>query len=199
MLETTQQYFKSIERILKDLRGHKGEARSIGQFGVWFNNYANKIDRLPILNVDEQMLQYGQYVTQQLRNASMVIKGHGVAKSVAEVEAQANAQPFGGVIGQASGISGPSYESQNGGWAYGAYGRGLGTTAAYGWAARQGAANTAYWAGRSQTRQAMQAQSTARMELKAQAGAQVQMIIEQLREAHSQMRVAMTQKYKVEF
>ena len=78
MLETTQEYYKSINHLMADLKSRKGEERTFGQVGVWFQNYAKKIDRLPILNVDEEMLQYGQYVADQLRNASMAIKGYGI-------------------------------------------------------------------------------------------------------------------------
>ena len=149
VIETTQQYYKSIERIMKDLKGHKGEARTIGQIGMWFGNYANKVDRLPILNVDEEMLQFGRYIGQQLRNCSMSIKGAGIQKGVADANADASAQPFGGVIGQ----------SVSDYYANGSYGRPVGAAAAYGWARGQGAGNTAYWAGRSEMRQAMEARA----------------------------------------
>ncbi len=102
MLETTQQYYKAIDHLLADLKSRKGEERTIGQIGVWFQSYANRVDRLPILNVDEEMLQYGQYVAQQLRNASMAIKGFGINKRVAEVNADSNAAPFGGVLGESA-------------------------------------------------------------------------------------------------
>ena len=81
------------------------------------------------------MLHYGQYVAQQLRNCSMAIKGFGINKSVAEVNADSNARPFGGVIG----------DSASAYYANGGYGRCLGAPAAYGWASREGAAGTAYW------------------------------------------------------
>ena len=102
VLETTQQYYKSVDHLLADLKSRKGEERTIGQIGVWFQSYANRVDRLPILNVDEEMLQYGQYVAQQLRNASMAIKGFGINKRVAEVNADSNAAPFGGVLGESA-------------------------------------------------------------------------------------------------
>jgi hypothetical protein len=199
VIETTQNYYKSIEHVMADLRGRKGEARTIGQIGLWFGSYANRVERLPLLNVDTDMLQYGEYVSQQLRNASMSIKGYGINKRVAEVNANNNAAPFGGAVGQAAGMGGPSYASQYGGWAYGAYGRAMGSTAAYGWASRQGAAGTAYWAGRSEMRQAMAARTQADVQLKSVAATQVQQIMEQLREAHEQIRRMMTEKYKVEF
>ena len=100
VLETTQNYYKSIDHLMADLKGRKGEAHSIGQIGLWFGSYANRVTKLPILNVDEQMLEYGQYVAQQLRDANMAIKGFGINKRVAEVNADNSAAPFGGVVGQ---------------------------------------------------------------------------------------------------
>jgi hypothetical protein len=194
VVETTQDYYKSVDRILADLRGRKGSERTIGQIGVWFGNYANKIDRLPILNVDEEMLQYGQYVAQQLRNASMAIKGYGINKRVAEESADNSAAPLGGVLGQSA-----SDYYASGAYGGGFYGRPLGLPAAYGWARNQGAAGTAYWAGRSEMRQAFAARTQADVQLKSVAATSVQQILEQLREAHEKVRVDMTKKYNVEF
>jgi hypothetical protein len=181
VLETTQAYYKSIERLQADLKGHKGQEKNIAQIGFWFEKYANRVDRLPILNVDEQMFQYGQYVAQQLRNASMAIKGFGINKSVAVFNAHASAQPFGGAVGQAW--------SQNGSLPYGAYG----------WARREGPGGVAYAAARSARRQATEARVQATAQLTSDVATQVQQIAEQLREAQEQIRVMMTKKYKVEF
>ncbi len=46
------------------------------------------------------MRQCGQYVAQQLRNASMAIKSYGINKRVAAVNADNRAAPYGGVVGQ---------------------------------------------------------------------------------------------------
>jgi hypothetical protein len=48
------------------------------------------------------MLPYGQYVAQQLRNASRAIKGYGINTRVAEVHADNSAAPYSGVVGQSS-------------------------------------------------------------------------------------------------
>jgi hypothetical protein len=194
VLETTQNYFKSIDHILKDLKSRKGDARTIGQIGVWFSNYANKVSRLPMLNVDEEMLQYGQYVTQQLRNCSTAIKGAGIAKNVADINADQSAAPLGGVLGQSA-----SNYYASGAYSGGYYGRPLGLPAAYGWAQRQGTAGTAYWAGRSEMRQAFAGRAAVSAQYKAQVGTSVQTILEQLREDRDKVRVYMTKKYNVEF
>lgn len=196
VLETTMAYYKSVDKILRDLKGRKNDARTMGQMGVWFGNYANKIDRLPILNVDERMLQYGQYVAQSLRNCSASVKGYGIQKRVGEVNADSNAAPFGGA----------NYGYDNSGYGYGGgyYGRPYyGGVGAYGWtggsAAGAAASNSLYWAGRSEMRDAMAQRTQVRTQLRAQTATQVQGIVEQLRQAHSQIRTEMTQKYQVEF
>ena len=60
-----------------------------------------------MLNVDEQMLDYGAFVADQFRNASMICKGYGIQKRAAEVNAVD------------AGVSG-SYSG--GGYRYGRYG-----------------------------------------------------------------------------
>jgi len=74
---TTQQYFNAVSKYLGDLR-HKKGARSIGQYGLWFEKYARKIDRMPILNVDPEMVDYGQDMANQLRDAVSAIQGIGI-------------------------------------------------------------------------------------------------------------------------
>ena len=69
----TKNYFESVETLLDDLGSH-GNAKSMGQIGVWFDKYADKVDRLSVLNVDPDVVEYGAFVSEQLRNASMAIK-----------------------------------------------------------------------------------------------------------------------------
>jgi hypothetical protein len=83
--EATKEYFQAIEHLFKDLADRKGEAKTIGQKGQWYDNYSRKVDRLPMLNVDEMMLNFGAYVADQFRCASMACKGFGIQKRVAQV------------------------------------------------------------------------------------------------------------------
>ena len=53
----SQTYFKSITRLLDDLRRQKPTAKTIGQVGLWLDKYARKIDRLSVLNVDDDLVQ----------------------------------------------------------------------------------------------------------------------------------------------
>ena len=57
-------YFKSTQSYLKDLRQQGGSHNSDA---YWTDRYAAKIDQLPILHVDDDLLDYGQKLTETLR------------------------------------------------------------------------------------------------------------------------------------
>ena len=92
------------------------------------------------------------------------------------MNADNTAAPFGGALG----------DSANAYYANGGYGRVLGAPAAYGWARNTGGAGTAYVAGRSQMRDAMQNRAVISTQAKAAVGTSVQAILEQMRQAHTQ-------------
>lgn len=74
----SKQYFRSIQALLDDLNADVKSSVTIGQAGVWMQKYATRIDRLPVLNVDPDALNYGAYVSQQLLAASSAVKGIGI-------------------------------------------------------------------------------------------------------------------------
>jgi hypothetical protein len=74
----TQQYFKSITKIRDDLREKAKNSKTFGQHAMWLDNWARKIDRLPIMDVDPDMLAYGNYVTSRMRDTSAALKGIGI-------------------------------------------------------------------------------------------------------------------------
>ncbi len=71
-------YFKSIQSILEDVRKESRDSVTLGQNAAWIDRWARKIDRLPILNVDNDMLDYGSKVVGHLRQASDSLKGVGM-------------------------------------------------------------------------------------------------------------------------
>jgi len=75
----TQQYFKSVVSLVDDLSGRRKSEDFVtwGQVGMWFEKYARKIDRLPILNVDPEMLDYGAFVADSFRQSENAMKGIG--------------------------------------------------------------------------------------------------------------------------
>ncbi len=83
-LLATQQYWKSLTTLMDDLRDKPSSdgVRTFGQAAMWYDKYARKIDRMPIKNVDEQLLDFGATVSSSLRNAEGVMKGVGMRTSV---------------------------------------------------------------------------------------------------------------------
>ncbi|ADB16149.1 hypothetical protein Psta_1474 [Pirellula staleyi DSM 6068] len=75
---STQQYFKAITAIRDDARRESSSSKTLGQNAMWLDNWARRIDRLPVLNVDPEMLAYGRYTTQRMRDASTALKGIGI-------------------------------------------------------------------------------------------------------------------------
>ncbi len=74
----TDAYFKSVTSILDDLGKESKDSVTLGQNAAWIDRWARKIERLPTLNVDSEMLDYGNYVVGQLRGASDAIRGIGI-------------------------------------------------------------------------------------------------------------------------
>lgn len=66
-IAASQIYYKSVVSLLDELRIKKKGRQTMGQISVWFDKYARKIDRLPIANVDPDLLNYGGYVSESLR------------------------------------------------------------------------------------------------------------------------------------
>jgi hypothetical protein len=76
--EVSKAYFQSIQHLFRDLRGDRRDAKSLGQVAGWFDIYGRRIDRLPVLGVDKDVLNYSAYVSEQLRAASSAYKGVGI-------------------------------------------------------------------------------------------------------------------------
>jgi hypothetical protein len=93
----SQQYFKSVTGLVDDLRAKpsSGQTRSINQYGTWFNRYADKIDKLPIVNVDPELLDYGVYVSTSFRSAGETIRSAGGRARVRQLETPNNYVAYG--------------------------------------------------------------------------------------------------------
>jgi len=76
----SQAYFKSVLALLDDLRTDRNKTSTHGGMdAVWMDRYARKIDRLPILNVDDDLLEWGTKTAETLRVMSSARKGAGLA------------------------------------------------------------------------------------------------------------------------
>lgn len=77
-LYATQNHFKAVNKLLDDLQTQKRDAKTWGQLGMWVDQYAKRIDRLPLVNVDSDMSKYSAAVADDLRQISSSIKGSGI-------------------------------------------------------------------------------------------------------------------------
>lgn len=64
MAKNSLAYFQETQELMKDLRQKAGSYTSDA---YWIDRYAGKIDRLPILHVDDELLDYGQKLSETLR------------------------------------------------------------------------------------------------------------------------------------
>lgn len=81
-LYATQNHFKAVNKLLDDLFAQKRNAATWGQLGTWVAQYAQRIDRLPLVNVDPDMTKYSAGVADDLRQISSSIKGSGIRSGV---------------------------------------------------------------------------------------------------------------------
>jgi len=78
VVETSLQYFKTIQDMFDDLKRDWRELKTLASGAVYFDRYSRRIDQMPTLNVDEDLLNYGQYVSQQLRAAAGAVRTMGI-------------------------------------------------------------------------------------------------------------------------
>ena len=61
-------YYKAINTLIDDLEVKQGaKHQSFQRVGIWHSKYAEKIDALPLLNVDEELINWGAKVSSMFR------------------------------------------------------------------------------------------------------------------------------------
>ncbi|HTU24498.1 MAG TPA: hypothetical protein VMF30_03815, partial [Pirellulales bacterium] len=55
-------YFRAVQTVLADARAEAKDSVTLGQNAAWLDRWARKIERLPILDVDPELLNYGDFV-----------------------------------------------------------------------------------------------------------------------------------------
>lgn len=68
----SKHYFEQVGQIIEQTRKHKSQ--TTGALAKWNDQRARQIDELPVLNVDEQMLQYGSDVAETLRGNALTVR-----------------------------------------------------------------------------------------------------------------------------
>lgn len=173
IVASSQNYFKSVDSLVQDLKKDKRGRATRGQTAVFFDRYADRIDRLPSLNVDPYLLDLGQYVSSSLRTGSgrvrtALVSGTIAARNVPEVyDYYSWYNPIGVVAGDGYGGGGE-----------------------YGWGG---------WEATPNIRATMQAQSKARFQQQVQGDLSANEILAQIEKALGDTRRAMTQKFGAQF
>ena len=70
---SSKRYFKSITQIVSDLKAEKSKTAK-GQ-ASWYDRYADQIAKLPILDVDPELIQFGSSTSEQLRAMGASLSG----------------------------------------------------------------------------------------------------------------------------
>jgi hypothetical protein len=99
----SKQYFGQVVSLIDDLRLKRSSTEFVSwnQVGTWFEKYARKIDRMPTLNVDPELLKYGAWVSSSMRDAESSLKGIGPQSRLRQLEVpnQYNVQTYSVPIG----------------------------------------------------------------------------------------------------
>jgi len=175
----TQQFYTAVTGLLDDLKAQRRrqDMATPGSVAMWYEKYAKKIDNLPILNVDEEMLMYGRDVSQLLRGGGSSLKAVGMRSATRQGENQ----PSGGAA---------VYSSYNSYYPSGSYSD-YGPVGGY----RSGYAVDLYAGARQKGR----SDAIIRQQERTRGAASAQQMWQQIDTQSADIRRAMTQKYEVEF
>ena len=72
-LVATKQYFNTVNSFIDQMSPKLSPAATYTENANWFRKYADKIDSMGTLNVDQDMIAYGNFVSQMFREASLLL------------------------------------------------------------------------------------------------------------------------------
>lgn len=77
-LKASKQYFTSVTEMFDDIKRGWRDLKSLSSGSVFLDRYSQRIAKLPTLNVDPELLDYGQFVSQQLQAAGGAVRTMGI-------------------------------------------------------------------------------------------------------------------------
>jgi len=94
VIKASQAYYQSVSTLLDDLRKKFATNRDArrNMAPTYMERYGRRIDRLPILNVDEELLAYGASVSATLRGSSVTTRKAGVSSGIRKSQIYGNYQ-----------------------------------------------------------------------------------------------------------
>jgi hypothetical protein len=164
-------YFRTVVGMADDLKEGLRNVKNLASTQLYFDKYARRIERMPILNVDEDLVNWGAFVANSLRQATSSVKTMGIQSGVRQA-------------GVTSGsVDGGDY-GYGGGYRYGAYGAYNGGADIY---------------GMGDVKAVGEQRRVIRAEEKATAATDIQQVRQNMIAATADIRRKMTQKYQMEF
>jgi hypothetical protein len=97
-LQATQSYWKTMSAILEDLKTEKANTNK-AQAG-WYDQFAGQIDKIPLLNVDPDLVTFAMATSQQLRALSTTYTGISTQRGYLKQETKSNMVGFAPIAGQ---------------------------------------------------------------------------------------------------
>jgi hypothetical protein len=75
--QASLKYYQATMKHINDLSRER-DATTYSSIALWFDKYAKRIDRLPTLDVDPDVVNFGAYAVSRLRDARDAIRGVGI-------------------------------------------------------------------------------------------------------------------------
>lgn len=99
--EASKSYYSKVASLLRDLKIDSRELKTWGNLALWMEKYANRIDQLPVVNVDPELVEYGSKTSDTLRQASSTLR-RGLAaggQAARNIPTQYQSYTYGDVYG----------------------------------------------------------------------------------------------------
>ena len=80
----TAKHYHSVEHMIDDLKDQSQDAKTLGQIAAFMDSYARKIDRLPLLGVDPDLLAFSAEASERLRVMANTVRRGTIDSSTAE-------------------------------------------------------------------------------------------------------------------
>jgi hypothetical protein len=71
----SRRYFNGVLNLIDDLRRQKRSLRTTREYAHWYEHTARRIDQLPLVGVDERLLDFGAQVAEKLRAMAWSLRG----------------------------------------------------------------------------------------------------------------------------
>jgi hypothetical protein len=84
--QASLKHYRAVTKMFDDLKESMHNGGPLSQKKVYFDKYAKKMERLPILDVDNDMLNYSAFVASQLRAAAGSARTAGIQSGLQQAQ-----------------------------------------------------------------------------------------------------------------